>query len=266
MTPVDVWDLASFDEDLLALLQPYGEMLLNYELADRRNYEERQLADQWVPLKANPYTADRMHLLEHIIMPAMSQRTIRAWHYTRLTDDEAALFKTNGVQIADVAGIRRRLDTQVEAGTISSEVANTIYWESPFHTQESIRSGKFWMGSHPLAITDSRVELLLQHWGGEGIYFWLKDPDHIKLVQNIGRARVIELAVPLSLTDSIYPSANAVVSTYVSSLGGTPECSAFDLYVTSALTADAVLNIHSEGEGNFAAMANGYPVGFRDCD
>jgi hypothetical protein len=264
--PIDVWNLATFDNELLALLQSHGDVLVEYELTDRKNYQEQQVADQWVPLKENPYAADRMYILENMVMPAMEQRTIRAWHYTRLTDEEAAFLKADGVYMSDVADIRRRLDAQVAAGTLTVEIANAIYWESPFHAQADARSGKFWMVSHPFAATDGGVELLLQHWGGEGVYFWLKDPAHIELVQGIGRPRIIELAVPLSVTTSAYSSAKAVVATYVASLGGKPDWPVFDLYATSALGADAVLDLHSEGDPNFAAMADGYPAGFVNPD
>jgi len=41
--------------------------------------------------------------------------TIRAWHYTRLTDDETALLQAGGVYISNLEAIRRRLDVQVFA-------------------------------------------------------------------------------------------------------------------------------------------------------
>lgn len=265
-TPIDVWNLTTFDEELLALLQAHAEVLRNYELTNRENYEDQQATDGWVPLKDNPFASDRMHILEQIIMPVMAQRTIRAWHYTRLTDAEVELLKANGIYMSDLAGIRRRLDAQVAAGTIKAEIADAIYEKSPFYAQANARSGKFWMVSHPFDIKDGGVELLLQHWGGEGVYFWLEDKAHIELVQGIGRPRIIEVAVPLSVTTSAYMAAKAVVATYVASLGAKPEWSAFDLYATSALGADAVLDVHTEGDPNFSAMARGYPAEFVNRD
>ncbi|WP_312930862.1 hypothetical protein [Agrobacterium cavarae] len=259
---IDVWNLATFDEELLALLRTYGTALLHYQVTSRNNYEEQQAAHGWVPLKDNPFAADRMFILEQIMMPAMEQRTIRAWHYTRLTDGEVDRFRVNGIQTSDLKGIQRRLDEQVAAGALDSATAGAIFCESPFHAQASSRSGKFWMVSHPYLVTDGGVELLLQHWGGEGVYFWLTKPFHIESVQRIGRPRIIEVAVPLSVTSSVYMAANAVVATYVASLGGKPNGSAFDLYATSSLGADAVLAVHSEGDPTFADMALGYPVGF----
>ncbi|WP_408914447.1 hypothetical protein [Brucella pseudogrignonensis] len=76
-TPVDVWNLETFDGEHLALLQSHGTLLREYELTSRKNYNDQQAADQWVPLKENPFAADRMHVLEQVIMPTMEQLTIR---------------------------------------------------------------------------------------------------------------------------------------------------------------------------------------------
>ncbi|TBN14854.1 hypothetical protein EYC79_07465 [Agrobacterium cavarae] len=259
---IDVWDITTFDADLMAVLQNNGDVLLDYELVDRKNYEEQQGADRWVPLPDNPFAIERMHILEEIVLPAMEHRTIRAWHYTRLTDAEADCLRASGIHMSDATGVRRRLNAQVEAGAFDTETADAIYRKSPFHSQADSRSGKFWMVSHPYPQTDGGVELLLQHWGGEGVYFWLTDPAHIELVQKIGRPRILEVAVPLFVTTSSYSAAKAVVSTYVESLGARPEWSAFDLYATSPLGKHAILGVHTIGDASFAAMARGYPAGF----
>jgi hypothetical protein len=150
----------------------------------------------------------------------------------------------------------------VAEGILSSELADALYAASPFHQQNDARSGKFWMTSHPLSVDDHGVELLLSHWGGEGVYFWLQDPDLVVLVQSFGRARVIEVAVPLQYTPSAYSAAKAVVATFVRALGCDPDWSSFDLYTTAALGADAVLGIHTDGDPTFAKLSHGYPLSF----
>jgi hypothetical protein len=120
------------------------------------------------------------------------------------------------------------------------------------------------MTSHPFGVDYSGVELLLGHWGGEGVYFWQKDSKLVELVQGFGRPRVIELAVPMRVTRQSYWAAKAVAATFVRALGCEPDWSEFDLYATCALSADAVLKVHTEGEPDFAALARGYPTGFVD--
>ncbi len=262
--PIDVWDLATFDNALLAELNAERDLLRDYDLTDKRQFREPEAADGWVPNKSNPYAGQRNYFIEHTIMPMMEERTIRAWHHTRLTDDETALLKAEGVYSSNLEAIRRRLDVQVSKGVLSTEHADALYAASPFQQPGETRSGKFWMTSYPRATTDdSGVELLFQHWGGEGVYFWLeKHPKLVELVKAIGRPRVIELAGPLRLTNHAYSAALAVVATLVRTLGCKPDWSDFDLYTTSPLGPDAVLKIHTEGEPEYAALARGYPAGF----
>lgn len=260
--PIDFWNTEPFDDALLAELNSERDLLRDYALTDKRQFLERQAAMGWVPHATNPYAAARNYFVEHVVMPAMAQRTIRAWHYTRLTDNETALLQAGGVYISNLEAIRRRLDVQVSARVLSAETADALYAASPFHHQNDSRAGRFWMTSHPVSAENSLVELLLEHWGGEGVYFWLKDPKLVELVKSFGRPRVIELAVPLQVTSHAYSAAKAVAATFIRSLGCEADWAAFDLYAMSALGADAVLTMHTEGEPNFAALAFGYPTGF----
>jgi hypothetical protein len=95
-TPIDVWNIETFDEALLAELNGRRDLLRDYELTSKSNFREQQAARGWVPLKSNAYAAERNYVVEHVMMPAMEQRTIRAWHYTRLTDNEVALIESRG--------------------------------------------------------------------------------------------------------------------------------------------------------------------------
>ncbi len=262
MTLIDVWDITTFDEALMAALDAAREVLCNYEHTRRKLDGEQQAAERWAPLKENPYAAGRQRILEDIIMPLMEQRTIRAWHYTRLTDDEVRLLRSDGIHVSDLAAIRKRLDAQVATGLIPANVADALHAASPFHEQKEARSGKFWMTSHPFPADHHAVELLLAHWGGEGVYFWLEDDELIDLVKGIGRPRVIEVAVPLQLTTSVYTAAKAVIAAFLTAHGCEPERSVFDVYATSALGANAVLKVHTEGEPDFSALAHGYPARF----
>jgi len=263
---MDVWNVATFDVALLAELNSEQDLLRDYALTETRQFLEREAATGWVPTKSNPYAGQQIYFVEHVIMPLMEQRTIRAWHHTRLTDDETALLKSEGIYVSNLKTIRRRLDVQVSKGVLSAEDADELYAASPFHHSEETRSGKFWMTAHPRAtIDDSGVELLLQHWGGEGVYFWLeKHPKLVELVQGLGRPRVIELAVPLRLTRQAYWAAKAVVATFARTLGCKHDWSDFDLYTASPLGAEAVLKIHTQGDSEYAALARGYPAGFVD--
>lgn len=231
-------------------------------VTEKRNFLEYVTADRWQPLQSNSYAHAYQDFVEKIILPAMEKRIIRAWHYTRLTDAETERLRTGGIYISTLETIRIRLNMQITEGLLPDESADALYAASPFHQQDSARANKFWMTSHPLPVDDGGVTLLLEHWGGEGVYFWLEDADLIKLVKGIGRPRVIEMAVPLDATNRAYGAAQAVVATFAQTLGCEPAKAAFDLYSTRDLSPETVLNIHSDGDPSFASLARGYPASF----
>lgn len=262
MSLIDVWDIGTLDDDLAAHLRGAADLIRDYLTTSRRQYLEREASDHTQPYPTNPHGADYVAFTDGLV-PWMEARSIRAWHYTRLTDAETATLRREGVHLSDLAAIRRRLDGQVAAGAFSAHVAEALFAGSPFQSEQlGSRSNKFWMVSHPRDIEDSGVELLLESWGGEAVYFWQRDPALQALLKGLGRPRVIELAIPLSVTRHAYSAGRAIVSTYARTLGCHAESGAFDLYAFHPLGADTILNIHSEGDATFAVMARGYPVEF----
>jgi hypothetical protein len=264
VSPIDVWNVATFDDELAAHLRAAADLIRDYLTTSRRQYLEREASDHTQPYPINPYGSEYVAYTDGLV-PWMQARSIRAWHYTRMTDAEAAALQRDGVHLSDLAAIRRRLDGQIAAGAFSADVAEALFVGSPFQSEQlESRSGKFWMVSHPRDIEDSGVELLLESWGGEAVYFWQRDPDLQSLLKRIGRPRVIELAVPLAATNHAYSAGRAVVSAYARTLGCHAEGGAFDLYARQALGPEAILKIHSEGDTTFGAIARGYPAGFSD--
>ncbi len=259
---IDVWNIETFDDALLASLYARSVVVRQYMVTERRNFLEYVTADRRQPRQSNPYAAAYQNFVERVILPAMEKRTIRAWHYTRLTDAEVELLRSGGIYMSTTDTIRMRLTAQIAEGSLSAENADALYEASPFHQQNEARANKFWMTSHPRPIDDGGVTLLLDHWGGEGVYFWLQDVDLIELVKGIGRPRVIEMAVPLDATNRAYEAARAVVATFARTLGCESDKAEFDLYSTRSLGPKTVVNIHAEGEPNFAILARGYPASF----
>jgi hypothetical protein len=261
---IDVWDAASFEGALADELDDATDLIRNYLEMSRRQYLEREASDRTQPYPTNPYGPDYADFLDPLV-PWMAERSIRAWHYTRLTDLEVAELVRDGVHMSDLATIRRRLDAQIAAGAFSAAVADALFAGSPFHSEQlEPRSNKFWMTSHPRDIEDGDVKLLLESWGGEAVHFWQRDPGLQALFKSIGRPRVIEVAVPLAASSHVCSASCAVVATYARTLGCRPDNGAFDLYVDQPLSPEAVLAIHSEGDSRFSVIARGYPAGFID--
>ncbi|KRR18723.1 hypothetical protein CQ13_09735 [Bradyrhizobium retamae] len=57
----------------------------------------------------------------------MQLRAIRAWHYTRLVDDEVRIIQENGIYPGTLETLKLRLDALVAAGLITTADAKALY-------------------------------------------------------------------------------------------------------------------------------------------
>lgn len=268
-TIIDVWDTCTFDPELLDFLETYATSVRAYFDTDKDiflSYDLSRDHPRSTIRPENPYASGFLGVLEDA-RQLMVQRTIRAFHYTRLTDDEVASLSVSGIHLSTQETLLRRLATLVASSVLSKTIADSLYAQSPFHSdQREARTDKFWMTSHPVVPGDSGVVPLLEHWGGEVASMWISDPELLAPMRAIGSARIIEIVLPLAVTQHSYGAAQAVVATFGRSIGAIPDKGAFDLYVNQALPASAVLAIHTEGDPTFAAMGRTYPAGFVDAD
>lgn len=266
---IDVWNTHTFDPDLLEFLEPNARLVRAYFDTDKDIFISYDLArghPRPTIRPQNPHASGFYGLLEDAGQ-LMTQRTIRAFHYTRLTDDEVADLSVSGVHLSTPEALLRRFNALVTSSCLLNTIAESLYAQSPFYSdQRDARTGKFWMTSHPVVPGDSGVAPLMKHWGGEVASMWVSDPKLLAPLQEIGSARIVEVAVPLAATLHGYSAAKAVVATFGRSLGSIPEKGAFDLYANQALPPSAVLAVHTEGDPAFAAMGRTYPAGFVDVD
>ena len=261
---IDAWNVGTFDDELRGGLDVHADIIRDYMLTSRRQWLEREASDHTMPYPENPFAGEFIWVTEHI-MRLMESRTIRAWHYTRLTDAEIDAVRQVGVYPSSLDNIRQRFAAQVAAGVFTQEVADRLFADSPYQSEQfASRSDKFWMVSHPLEIEDSGVELLLESWGGEAAYFWQRDAVLQDMLKRIGRPRVLEIAMPLVHSRHGYSAAEAIVATYGRMLDCRPDKHAFDLYSRQALGPEHILAVHSEGEPNFSIVGRGYPADFDD--
>ncbi len=266
---IDVWDEHTFDPNLLEVLDDHATPIRGYfdtEHAIFLSYDNASGPDRPVMRPNNPHAGAYYALLD-IVDGVMASRSIRAFHYTRMTDDEVADLRRTGIHLSTPDTLRRRLDALVASGALSADIANRLYCASPFHSeQRDARSGKFWMVSHPVAVNDSGVAPLLERWGGEVASFWVSDATLSAPLARLGKGRIVEVAVPLGATRHGHAASKAVIATFGRSRGAIPEKSAFDLYVQAPLPAAAVRAVHTEDEATFAAVGRSYPAGYVDID
>ena len=246
------------------MLGGHANLIRDYLTTSRRQYIERELSDHTQPHAINPFARAYGQFVE-AVMAMMEEREIRAWHYCRMTEDEIALLKRDGVTLSTIETLRARLDAQVAAGRLSQAEADGLFGASPLHSsQRQSRSDKYWMVSTPVPPDDSGVELLLGHWGGEVAYFWLEDQALIDRVAGLGCPCVVELAVPVAATRHAYSAAAAIVATYARILGCKPDAGGFDLYTMRPLGPEAIRAVHCQSDESFAGLGVHFPPGSAD--
>lgn len=254
---IDTWNVETFDSALIADLSANTALILDYLETSRQQLRECEASSLLMAYPENPYAGDYLALKERL-MGVMETRTIRAWHYTRMTDTEAEDVRQNGVHLSTLETIRAQFARQVADGLMTQEDAEQLFADSPFQgNQHAARAGKFWMVANPIVPTSSAVKLLLASWGGEAAYFWQQNPALQTLLTMIGRPRVLEMAMPLAHSRHGYHATQAVVAAYARTLGYRLDGGSFDLYSQSALGPEAILDIHSEGDDSFARLARG---------
>lgn len=267
--PIDVWDVETFDQELMELLEGSATLIGQYQLEEDEIVRAHDLGlggSRSILRPTNQFTS-RFLFLTEAVGRVMQERTIRAFHYTRLTDGEVTALKLEGVHLSTPESLRARLSARVAAGDITTEMAAALHAASPLQNgQMKLRSGKFYMASHPLPVDDGGVRPLLARWGGEVAAMWVRDPAMSALLSRIGQPRVVEVAVPLATTAHSYSAAEAVVAAFGRTLGCEPGKRGFDLHTTAPLPPASVLAVHSEGERCFAELGRGYPGSFVDAD
>ncbi|GGI24167.1 hypothetical protein [Bradyrhizobium guangdongense] len=265
MTVVDVWNADTFDSRLIQGLGANADLMLSYFESERCVFLDHDLGrNRSLVRPGNPHAQNFVQFAEALAR-TMEQRTIRAWHYTRLTDVEVETLRCDGVHLSTPESLQRRLAAIVASGAITNDLASDLYSRSPFQSeQREIRINRFWMTSHPVDVRDGGVDPLTKYWGGEVASMFVRDEAMLARLALIGRPRVVELAVPVKLADAGYSAARAVIATFARSRGAIPDKNAFDLRVTSPLPAAAVLAVHTAGDTAFDLIGRSYPTGYID--
>src|SRR5699024_9603833 len=94
--------------------------------------------------------------------------------------------------------LQKRLRELVTMELLSQQEADQVFQESPFKSQEDIRSGRLWTVTLPLHHSAGGVSPLLESWGGESAYLWLSDRTLGEKLKNVGLPRIFEIETELS--------------------------------------------------------------------
>lgn len=266
MVAIDVWNVETFDSELLALLTGHAQLIRSY--FDRHayifhSYDLQQGLNRPTMRPSNAYADDFCRLAEQLETP-MRALAVRAFHYTRITDAELEKLFVEGIHLSTHASLLSRLAALVESSDLSQSDADAVIEASPFKTQLALREGMFWATSRPYPSDYDGVEPLLQYWGGEVAHFHQNEPELLAKLAQIGTPRVIEVAAPLSATAHAFVAGQTVIEAFAKSIGCKLDCRDFDLYVRQPLSKTAVLRVLSKGELDYRNLGRSYPAGLAE--
>lgn len=265
--PIDVWDVATFDAELRSLLDARAQLIRDYRTESERLFNEREAQTLRGPPAQNIH-GPAFSALREEIAALMAERTIRAWHFTRLAEHEVAAVRKNGLQPMTLALIAERLEAARQAGLIDAELATQLYEASPYHRQiEGNRENRIWLTAQPYPLDDSGVEELLDRWGGESISFVHREGATLERLMQLGTPCVIEVALPMRITTRVEEAATNVLDAFAQSIGVDGGWGGgADMVAVEPIAPEWILAIHSEGEPSFEAMGRGYPPAFTGRD
>ncbi|UXA59858.1 hypothetical protein M0D48_12455 [Xanthomonas prunicola] len=171
--------------------------------------------DQDLPEKAARAFDEAMQQLGDVLSPF----AIRGFHFTRLTDDEAAGIRTSGLEVLSTNLIARRLAAQVEQGALTTDQAAHLLKTN--QVGDANRSGKAWFCFYPpCEAHESGVRPLLEDWGGEALYnFNAQNPVLGPLLRGIGRPALIQARVPATYLRNSFGLAAAVYQADLATFG-----------------------------------------------
>lgn len=127
---IDVWDVSTFDRELVAELRANSDVICDYMSTEHRNFLERVRSDHRGLYPTNPYAKAYLTFVD-VLSGLMVRRTIRAWHYTRLTDTEVDAIRVNGVHLSTLETAHQRLKALVKVGLLSDAAASALLAASP---------------------------------------------------------------------------------------------------------------------------------------
>ncbi|MHC8494432.1 hypothetical protein ACTU44_17210 [Thalassospira sp. SM2505] len=265
---MDLWDVATFDRHVVDLLTQNECLVRDFFEEENRIFISYDLCrDPDLLCRPNNKFYDAYSELEEEVAARISRSSFRAFHYTRLTEDEVRRLRNFGIELSSSETLEHRLASQVAVGNIPADCASQLFNLSPLQNgQKDNRSGMFWLASWPVPVSDGGVNNLLSHWGGEVVYMWLQDKKLTELIQSIGKPTVVEVCVPMSSTKDVFRASRAVVRTFARSLGLHAEGGEFDVCVRENLPPTAILRVHQSGDLDFMNLAQGYPKSYSRND
>ncbi|MDR5904107.1 hypothetical protein [Franzmannia qiaohouensis] len=257
---IDLWNPDTFSAELERTLSAGSQLIFDYHSEAHRLMDEHLNSSPYQSLKPNKFSADFLAFQEYELTPILAGSRIRAWHYSRLLDHEVAAMR-QGLVPSSFEFLKKRLNDLVAMDLLRQEEADKVFQESPFQSQEVIRSGRLWTVTVPLPYCDTGVSPLLGSWGGESAYFWLSDKGLATKLRHLGMSRILEIEAALSDGLNAFSASSTVLEAWAKKLGAPAVPTGCDLAITNCLGTAKLVRVHTEGESAFEVIGKAYPEG-----
>lgn len=257
---IDLWHPDTFSIELQCALKAKSQLVSDYHSEERRLMDEHLNSSPYESLKSNRLSSEYLWFQEHELTPILNETRIRVWHYARLLDHEVNVMQQRLVP-SSLEFLQKRLHALVAMELLSRQEADRVFQESPFHSQEDIRSGRLWTVTVPLHHSAGGVSPLLGSWGGESAYFWLSDRTLGAKLKNVGLPRIIEIETELSDGLNAFSASSTVLKAWARKLGVSVVPTGCDLAITDCLGTAEIVRVHTAGESTFGEVGKTYPKG-----
>lgn len=193
---IDLWNLNTIPSEATDLLTRGEKLIRDYVRKEHVIETARANAGLTGNIPSNEF-GQAMSELTEMIEASVNTESLRAFHYTRMTDAEVAGIVNGGITMTSSSMFRLKLDDAVATGQMSPAAADEVYAKSPIVTgRHGGRGNMFWTCAIPYPITDDGIEAFLRCWGGE-ISRWELQDEGKAAGLTIGRPRIIEVTVPI---------------------------------------------------------------------
>jgi hypothetical protein len=164
--------------------------------------------------------------LEDPFVRLLDGRLLRAYHATRLLDHEVQMVRSQGLRALSGELVRDRINAAREAGEITADLAAQLQLAHVFsdgdHTKYYNRENRVCcvLGRQLFRRDPRAVALLLNTWGGEGIYMSENGYALRPVLEHIGQPTIVVALLDLSGGPSTYYFAPALHRLFVGSALG----------------------------------------------
>jgi hypothetical protein len=255
MIAISLDDPDDWPSQFIGRFEANENLLRDYNAYEQKLLDDRAWGDSYVPMalrRPNPFYQRHEEFLNELRTEYADKVALRAFHCTRLTNEEVSIVRRRGMTPPSLTMLQSRIKRIEEAGLISSEIADRLIRKNSADCPT--RAGRIWFifTVGPLK-SCTGVSDLFRYWGGEALYGQHdSDPDVGPVLASIGRARIVEAMIPLQQTAS-FP-AKQMVNEFLSSRGVHASDRDYVDRTTSPVPAPRIKRILSRSDKGFVTL------------